>query len=784
MTAYPFLPAWQRRNKSLQSLVFALPHAGGGAVEYRRLAPELRPAVDLQPLQLPGREELSSIPPVSDMQELVTLLGTAILTTGESSFGLFGHSLGAAVAAELVSWLTSKGRPPSMLIVSARGWRPADTLPDPGLVELGTSDDQLIQRLLGLGGTEPDLFRNPELRAITLKTIRSDLSLARTYRPTFSSLDCPILALGGTVDPEVSEQDLAAWQSATTARFEMQLIAGDHFYFRGQMALVGKAISEFKQGIAAAPAAQPAEPALAERFLAILRAHLDDDEFILTDDFYAAGGDSLVALAVVADAKEHGIEVSLRDLLTSTIMAEVPITSADPAGSEQVAIDDPLVSAVDTALAPAGVESMYPASALQQGLIYLCELADDPSLYHDLIACTINQPVDRSALRSALDWLGRRHPAMRTSFDLSNYSVPMALVAAEAAIPVEFVEVGSSEMMEAALHDWRTTELSHYLDWDRAPLMRCAALDQRDEFTLCLAVHHAVIDGWSLARLVIDLLLAYDSFIDKAEPPGLPMPPTAIQSEFVAAERAQSTDPAARAFWTELLSGTNNLLPATTQLPKASDRIVTQLDQATCDDLRAAAVAAGVPLKSVCLAAHWAALVRWSGREADIVTGVISNGRPETIGADQVVGLFLNTVPLRIRDATALEELTTDGWQRLARSAMRAEHEISPYRRYPFAELDRIGRGARLEATFNFTRFRTYKELSALRQTTVKNWWSWDEASFPLMADFMFDSPDYGSAHLLSFDPDQVPPEEASRFAECTRTGIRELIAALTPAQR
>lgn len=795
MTAYPFLPAWNRRSAACTNLIFAVPHAGGGAAEYRRLAPELRPDIDLQPLQLPGREGLASMPPVSDMAELVPLLGTAILATEDHPFGLFGHSLGSVVAAELASWLTSKGRPPRMLIVSGRGWRPTTAeSPSWGAAPEATDDD-LIERLVELGGTDRALFASSELRAMMLGVVRNDMELGRTYRPTFTVLDCPILALGGSADPEVSKDELAAWAGATTARFGMRLFAGDHFYYRGQMPLLGQAIVEFQQ----AELVEPADPGandLPTRFRRILRDHLDDDEFDLTDDFYAAGGDSLIALAVVADAKKRGIEVSLRDLLTSPIVSEVPIRESVADEVDESTADEPLVSAADELLMPDGVEGMYPASVLQLGLIYMCEMAEYPSLYHDLIAFRLSQLIDRPALRQALDWLTRQHEALRTSFDFSSYSVPMALVAADGELPLRFIDVpdllsedtalASPSNTPSALADWRRAELGEYLEWDQAPLMRSTVLDEGEHSTVCLAVHHAVIDGWSLSRLVVDLLLAYESFLQVGVAPQLSAPSHEVQREFVRLERAQSADPAAHAFWSEQIEGTSSLLAATGNVPRATEQIMTPFDEPTSAALRAASVAAGVSLKSICLAVHWAALVRWSGREDDIMTGVVTNGRPEVVGADQVVGLFLNTVPLRVRGVPILnrEALTGEGWSELARAAMNAESAISPYRRFPFAELNRIGSGAHVEVTFNFTRFRLYDELAGLSRTTVQRWWSWDEASFPLMADYMFDSPDFASAHLVCFDPVHVPPDEAARFVECTRLAVAELITNLAPPGR
>ncbi|MCA1614328.1 MAG: AMP-binding protein, partial [Acidobacteria bacterium] len=106
---------------------------------------------------------------------------------------------------------------------------------------------------------------------------------------------------------------------------------------------------------------------------------------------------------------------------------------------------------------------------------------------------------------------------------------------------------------------------------------------------------------------------------------------------------------------------------------------------------------AGVPVKSVLLAAHLKVMSLVSGR-ADVLTGLVSNGRPEEIDGESVRGLFLNTLPFRL-------DLGAATWLELARNTFAAERELLPFRRYPLAALQENSREPLFETAFNYVHF-------------------------------------------------------------------------------
>ena len=111
-----------------------------------------------------------------------------------------------------------------------------------------------------------------------------------------------------------------------------------------------------------------------------------------------------------------------------------------------------------------------------------------------------------------------------------------------------------------------------------------------------------------------------------------------------------------------------------------------------------------LPLKSVLLAAHLQVIHLLSG-QADILTGMVFHGRPEAPGAERVLGLFLNIVPL-------VCTLPAGSWSALVRQTFAAEQELLPWRLYPIAHVQRQeGRTPLFQIVFNFIHFHVYHGL-------------------------------------------------------------------------
>ncbi|MEW2547708.1 alpha/beta fold hydrolase [Streptomyces sp. NPDC047002] len=217
-----------RRDTDAPVRLLCLPHAGGTASLYRAWTALLPRWIEPVLVCPPGREERLHEPVPRDIPALVGELADAVAPLCDRPWALFGHSMGAVVAHELALRLVAEGRrPPVRVFASARE---APQFHQPGTVHL-LDDDGLADELVRLGGTPRELLAMPEVRQVVLPAVRGDYRLVETYAADpAGTLPCPVTALTGTEDTEVSEEQALGWARWTNGPFELLRFPGGHFY--------------------------------------------------------------------------------------------------------------------------------------------------------------------------------------------------------------------------------------------------------------------------------------------------------------------------------------------------------------------------------------------------------------------------------------------------------------------------------------------------------------------------------------------------------------------------
>lgn len=513
---------------------------------------------------------------------------------------------------------------------------------------------------------------------------------------------------------------------------------------------------------------------LADTLLAVLREALAVPDIDLDSGFYALGGDSLTAVKVVGAARARGIPLTLRDLMVfqtpRAILGSPSLRAARAATTEvDFAAALPPLTAQDLALAPEGVQEVLPASALQTGMLYLCQTSGDPRLYHTLEGWEVCAPFDEDTFRDAVTALGRRYAALRTSFDLGNFSAPAQLVWEEAAITVTVDQARTPAQVRELVEDWCETRAGLPFDWMSAPLLRCHVVSEPDSFHVVLACHHAVLDGWSLSRLTVDLMDLYRA-ASAGQEVRLPAVSRQTQRAFLVNEHAAASSSDAAAHWLAQAENSAPLFdgPLPGRVADVAGRHVLALESSLVTAIRSTARMLSVPVKAIALAAHARALGTWAGRERDVVTGVVFPTRPETEGADLDVGLFLNTLPVRFATVD-------DTWTGLVRAAAAAEQEGAQYAAYPQALLvERLGRPA-FDVSFNFMDFRAYEELDRADSARCRGRWVKGKLSFPFCVNV--DITGEEGQIRVAHDAALVPSEAVRRYADLLRQALTSLVA-------
>jgi len=498
----------------------------------------------------------------------------------------------------------------------------------------------------------------------------------------------------------------------------------------------------------------PTERRLAE----LWRTHLRLARVGVEHDFFALGGDSITALRVVGAARDAGLPVTVSDLLhcrtIRALAARVDATAEDPAGSDTL----PAFALCPAASGRPGLDDAYPISMAQRSLLFQRSVNPGYEIY--LTSVAVRGRLDRAALTAAVQAAVRRHPYLRSTFDLTTYAEPMQLVHGHLPAALEVVDLRElpPAEREPAMSRWLAAERIRPFDTAAGPIVRFTAHDGDDMFRL--TVSSFGLDGWCDATLLTELLTEYAG--------EAPQAPRVEYRAFIALERAAIASAADHAFWQAELAGAQ-----ATSVPRwpltASDerRHFVEVPPGLVE----VAAQLGAGLKHVLLAAHLHVLSELAGRR-DIVTGLQVNGRPESVDGDRVIGMFNNIVPLRS---------TVGGgtWADLVEQAAGHEARLGPHRRFPLVEAQRrFGAADLFDTLFVFTHFHAYRALTEATGLQVYGLHAPDQTYLPLTAHANVDAWSGQIRLLLEFDPRQFGRDQVAEIGRRYTAALTAIVAA------
>lgn len=208
--------------------LFCLPYAGGSTMAYRGWSQRLAPRIQVRPAVLPGREVRILESPEIDVGELAR----AVAAAADRPYAIYGHSMGARLALDLVPELIGLGAAlPERIIVG--GCRPPHRELLTRLAHL--PDEEFIRRVTDMGGMGLELFAAPELRAILLPVLRSDFEQIENRASCDPQpLPVPITAVAGLADPQADAADMVGWAAHTSADFQLYTLPGEHFFLHSE----------------------------------------------------------------------------------------------------------------------------------------------------------------------------------------------------------------------------------------------------------------------------------------------------------------------------------------------------------------------------------------------------------------------------------------------------------------------------------------------------------------------------------------------------------------------
>jgi medium-chain acyl-[acyl-carrier-protein] hydrolase len=229
-------PRWPNPSASVR--LFCFPYAGAGGAAFRAWRAALPAHIEVCPIELPGRWSRISEPTIASAPILVEQLVRDLGPVLDGRFALLGCSVGAIVAFELARALRRRGGPqPEHLFALARRaphLRPVvNHAPVAGIADLTEFVTAIHQRY---GGIPQQVFANRELLDVFAPALRADVALLETYGYTDEpALACPITAIAGKEDTSTPADDLQAWSMHTSARADIAVWDGGHFFFDTNM---------------------------------------------------------------------------------------------------------------------------------------------------------------------------------------------------------------------------------------------------------------------------------------------------------------------------------------------------------------------------------------------------------------------------------------------------------------------------------------------------------------------------------------------------------------------
>ncbi|HHF3222464.1 TPA: amino acid adenylation domain-containing protein [Vibrio diabolicus] len=306
------------------------------------------------------------------------------------------------------------------------------------------------------------------------------------------------------------------------------------------------------------------------------------------------------------------------------------------------------------------LSDVLPALPLQEGLLFQSQLGDENSNYNSTTRLTFNGEINIEHVKRALNVVISRHPQLKAKFDSDMLGKTVQLIPKELGEwPIESHSITSMEESEqqAYLTRFEKSELTRQFDLSNPEqsLLNASVIYHGDnQSTLYISAHHLVVDGWSTPILLRDFLTAYACGVDVLTPISASYP--SVVEQLTGRDKK-----AAQQRWVDVLQGVNPAIafediPVTDKLNELElfisedkTRVINQL-------LRHY----GLTMNSLMQGVWSSILGSMMGRE-DVVFGTPISGRFGHVeGIDEHIGLFSNTIPVRMKlkpDLSLLEQL-------------------------------------------------------------------------------------------------------------------------------
>jgi amino acid adenylation domain-containing protein/non-ribosomal peptide synthase protein (TIGR01720 family) len=307
-----------------------------------------------------------------------------------------------------------------------------------------------------------------------------------------------------------------------------------------------------------------------------------------------------------------------------------------------------------TNLGSKNIADIYPLSPMQQGMLFHSLYAPESGVYMEITCCQFSENLNTTAFEQAWQRLVARHDILRTAFVWQELAQPLQVVYHQVPVSIQVEDWQHFDLSQVpdTLTDFLVSQQQQGFQLSKAPLQRLYLIrlaNQKYEFVW--VIHHLLVDGWSSPLIFQELLNNYEAL--SAGESWMPEPAAPYRNYI--GWLLQQDRAAAEIFWREKLQGFTN--PTSLQYLQKTEvldnvtgyrELELSLSMVTTQAMKTFVKQHQLTVNNLVQGAWALLLSRYSG-VSDIVFGATVSGRPPTlIGVDSMIGLFINTLPLRV----------------------------------------------------------------------------------------------------------------------------------------
>ncbi|MBC9915657.1 non-ribosomal peptide synthetase, partial [Chitinophaga varians] len=352
------------------------------------------------------------------------------------------------------------------------------------------------------------------------------------------------------------------------------------------------------------------------------------------------------------------------------------------------------IAELDTLQEALPVEDLYPLSPMQEGFFFHHLLAPDDESYFEQKLLRITGMVDVDTVKESMNDLLSRYDILRTVYLHEGYTRPLQVVLKERQLEFHYEDVQercrSGEEADALVRDIAAADRARGFNLGRDVLMRLTVVrSDVDTYWFIWSHPHILMDGWCLGIIISDFRELYAA---KYTGRAVRLPAVRPYASYIRWLQEQDSN-VSRLYWQQYLSGYEgtSCLPQQVQQSTGYHAGVAEvvLDNAYTTQLTALSRDFGVTLNTL-LQTAWGVLLMKYGNTDDVVFGSVVSGRPADLpDVERMVGLFINTVPVRIR--TGEDTRLCD----LVKQLQTASLDALPHHYQPLADIQALSAAGR-----------------------------------------------------------------------------------------